>query len=325
MGLGDSIMSGFGSRISNFWQLFKTNPLNQYRGSNFATGGDDDSLSIGNLIKHYSPNIVGLSKGVRAFEICYGPLCPSAFFGDNVPVQGLNAAEAGAWAENFKPQIDYFKKHLPEVDPHWETSFKYLTFQLGYNDLCLGCFKWTQDLEFDATKYEINLRVALNELRKTVPNVIVNLLPTFDLSQLATITSKSRACNAIRTGFPVECTCLLDVTDNLTGSRANMRRLSERYANVTRLLAAEFNALKDPGFAVIYDHGMHDLNLENGPLWLVSAEDCFHPSKRAHDLFGISNWNNLFDPASLKSSYNYNVTTITCPTESDRIVIDYNL
>ncbi|KAI9357700.1 hypothetical protein DFJ73DRAFT_774726 [Zopfochytrium polystomum] len=324
MGIGDSILAGFASRVTDLTYLLSHNPLYEYRGVNLATGGDSDSTSLGNLMKHYSPTLKGLSHGERTIDFCYGPICPVVILGDDVPVQGLSAAESGAWVVNWPPQIDYFKKHLPTVDPNYPTSFKFLTVMLAYNDMCLGCFNWTQKLVFEADQYETNLRNLMKSIRANVPRVVVSLVPPFDVGQIQSVANQSPQCKITRDVLGFECVCMDDVTNAAIGSRARMKALAAEYGVRARKIAKEFNALKDPGFAVVFDVQMGYLDVENGPAWLLSAEDCFHPSKKAHDILGINMWNNLFDPIPKKGSYSIYVDKVTCPTEDDRIYIDYD-
>ncbi|KAJ3108379.1 hypothetical protein HDU97_001504 [Phlyctochytrium planicorne] len=323
LGIGDSIMAGFGSRITDARMLFYTNPLLEYRGANFATGGDKDSKSVGNLVKQFSPNLKGLSYGNRLFDFCYGPICPARTFllKDNVPVQGLNAAESGAWVSNYGKQIGYFKDHLLTVDPVAKSDprdYKLLLLVLGYNDLCLGCNDWAANLVFEADKYEANLREALFAIRNTMTNVVVDVISPFNMSQIHPLTETSKHCSLFRKLLFVECLCL-----NGEKTRKKMDEMAGHYFERTRKVADELNALNDPGFAVSFDPGMRGLNLLEGKVGdLLSQEDCFHPSKLAHDLIGLSMWNNLFFPRKDRKDYDISATTYYCPTDDSRIRID---
>ncbi|KAJ3218280.1 hypothetical protein HDU67_006253 [Dinochytrium kinnereticum] len=322
LGVGDSIMAGFGSRINDKKQILSNNPLLEYRGANFATGGDDDSKSVGNLIKHYSPSVRGLSQGTRVFNFCYGPICPStAFIKDNVPVQGLNAAESGAWTKNWPNQMGYFRDHLTTVNPTAltdPTDFKLMMVVLGYNDLCLGCTDWSSSLVFEADKYEKNLRDLLLSIRQSIPNVLVSVLSPFKLSQITPLTDTSGHCKVLRKLLFVECLCL-----NEEGKRRRMDEMAAHYFERTKKVARELNEERDPGFAVSFDPGMAGLNVTEGRVKeLLSQLDCFHPSKSAHDLIATSMWNNFFLPQSQRPAYNINQRGIVCPTEDMRIRVD---
>jgi len=88
--------------------------LDEFRGANFALGGDSDIISVPNILRKFSPNLVGDSKGTHLIEVCYGVLCPS----DYVPKSDqLNAAQSGAQALNVDKQgrfilFDFFFKEM---------------------------------------------------------------------------------------------------------------------------------------------------------------------------------------------------------------------
>lgn len=97
------ILAGFGVRVDKLGQIFKDGkePLDEYRGANFAVGGDPDVVSIPNILRKFSPKLVGDSKGTHIIEVCYGILCPSNY----IPkLDQLNAAQSGAQALNVDKQ-----------------------------------------------------------------------------------------------------------------------------------------------------------------------------------------------------------------------------
>ncbi|KAJ3196434.1 hypothetical protein HK101_008941, partial [Irineochytrium annulatum] len=306
--------------ISTPKDLLKTNPLYEYRGANFATGGDPDSLSLGNLMLHYNPTLKGLSHGNRLFDFCYGPICAARhILPDNVPVQGLNAAESGAWVDNWPNQMGYLNTHLRTVDPQAGSANHYtlISLVMGFNDLCLGCFNWTAELVFEADKYESNMRSMLQAIRGNFTNVVVSVVTPFNMSQIHTLTEKDTYCRIERKVLFVECLCLLE-----EHTRQRMDKLAIEYAGRMAKLADEFNGLNDPGFAIAYDPGMRGLDMAAGPITLMSREDCFHPSKLAHDLIGQSIWNNLFRAQNARLPYDINYQGYVCPTESSRVMIN---
>jgi hypothetical protein len=252
-------------------------------------------------------------------------ICPArTIIKDNIKVQGLNAAQSGAWVSNYPPQLDYFNDYLPTLDPQFQTSRKLLIIELGYNDLCLGCFEWSKDLVFEQEKFENNFRAMLTTIRSQLKNVIVSIIPPFNLSQIHNVAAKSKYCAFIRAIFPVECLCLASATNKLSGSWAKMDKLASQYAASLQKLSIEFNNLRDPSFAVSYDPGMRGLDISAGrPEDVLSASDCFHPSKFSHDMFGIKMWNNYWFKRGDKQVYGLGDQSVLCPTEESRFVIDY--
>jgi phospholipase B1 len=47
---------------------------NEYRGLSYSIGGDNDSFTVPNYVKHYQPNLTGYSIGEHAGEYCNGKL-----------------------------------------------------------------------------------------------------------------------------------------------------------------------------------------------------------------------------------------------------------
>ncbi|KAJ3411197.1 hypothetical protein HDV05_002625 [Chytridiales sp. JEL 0842] len=332
IGVGDSIMASIGTRFTKPSQFLTNFPFLEYRGANFATGGDDDNISLGSLMKHYNPTLKGLSKGNRFVQVCYGPLCPQnvpILNQYNVPVQGLNAAQSGAWVFNWPPQADYINDTLPTLDPNFKTSKKLVVVELGYNDLCLGCFDWTQDLIFEVEKFESNFRSLLTTLRSQLTNTLVLVLPPFRLSQLATLTQKSGYCSVLRTVLSVECVCLARKANEKINSYAKMDELADRYYTSLQKLAKEFNADRNPSFAVSFDSGPNGLQLSKSRAEVVlSALDCFHPSKKTHEALGMGLWNNLFFGEGEKGVWDLgdaevNGAGVVCPRDESRVVISY--
>ncbi|KAJ3195246.1 hypothetical protein HDU67_004421, partial [Dinochytrium kinnereticum] len=193
MGVGTSAMAAFGAKSTTFsiplviinnplWEdRFVPNALGHFsecvnRGVNFATGGDQDSTSVGALLRNFNPRLRGLSAGRRSFAFCFGKICPSrVLFPDDVEVQGLNAAQSGAWMINWPNQMGYFRDWLPKVDPDYLKSddYKLLIVELGVNDACQSCAKQEGRDEHTADLYEKHLRDLLDSIKKNVKNVVV--------------------------------------------------------------------------------------------------------------------------------------------------------
>jgi hypothetical protein len=103
-----------------------------------------------------------------------------------------------------------------------------------------------------------------------------------------------------------------------------MDKLASQYAESLQKVSLEFNKLRDPSFAVSYDPGMRGLDLTSRrPEDVLSAADCFHPSKYSHDLFGIKMWNNYWFKRGDKQMYSFDDESVLCPSEDSRFVIDY--
>ncbi|CCO35616.1 hypothetical protein BN14_09734 [Rhizoctonia solani AG-1 IB] len=168
MAVGDSITAGAFAQGINRENLL----LNfvEFRGLSYAGGGDAGAITVPNIIKHYNKTLIGASKGVNlGIELCFGPLCPIGPVGWNQPVDQLNAAQSGALASNLLHEVrDYL---VPQVKAAGIAAnrFKYLSFQIGSNDLCQLC------LAADAllgpgtqSDFEANIRETLEYVRKNI-------------------------------------------------------------------------------------------------------------------------------------------------------------
>lgn len=72
--------------------------LKQFRGLSGASGGDLESISLSNFIKHYSGDVYGSSFGSHLVEL------PGEGYYDN---DNLNVAQSGATTDNLDYQVEY--------------------------------------------------------------------------------------------------------------------------------------------------------------------------------------------------------------------------
>ncbi|KAJ3218281.1 hypothetical protein HDU67_006254 [Dinochytrium kinnereticum] len=406
MGVGDSIMAGFAAKVSSIKDFlsFKTNPLWEYRGVNFATGGEAESKSVANLLKRFTPGLTGESKGVMNFHICWGPICTARtkLQPDNIPVQGLNSAQSGAWVVNWGGMVDYLNDYLTTVDPlsaytpvasvlgkqHYGSPeddemrkgnvekgwrrrlglggierrddgeveesvrlerrgghkkdtpkppppppppmtngtyprrFKLAIIELGFNDVCTGCKDWAQDLIFGVDHFERNMRNLLRSMQTSLRDTVAVLFTPFQLSQLKPLQDGVGYCRTVSKLLPL-CSCMQSEE-----GRRGMDLLVEGYDRAARKVAAEINAERDDGFAVLFDPGMKGLDLVKaaqtggGIQTLLSGLDCFHPSKTSHDAIARGLWNNLFVPQNSRTPYDILETQYVCPTEDSRLMLE---
>lgn len=59
------MLAGYGVNNVNpgIFGLLNTTSLIEYRGLNYLMGGDSKAITVANFMKHYSPQILGSSKG----------------------------------------------------------------------------------------------------------------------------------------------------------------------------------------------------------------------------------------------------------------------
>ncbi|RIA90854.1 hypothetical protein C1645_711847 [Glomus cerebriforme] len=317
MGLGDSVMV---DKLNQVFQDGKS-PLDEYRGANFAVGGDSDVVSIPNILRKFSPSLVGDSKGTHLIEVCYGVLCPSNYIPN---LDQLNAAQSGAQAINIDKQVNYLIDQLSQrKDIDVQNDWKYATVWFGNNDLCNGCTNLTQQIQFSPDQFESHIRNGLENLRKNVPKLFVNLMSVFKISQMFNASLKDESCVLGKiAGLFVECQCAFVAGPLGDKTRKAMDDLAGQYNERLKSITLDFQKRNYQDFIVSYDPGMENMDISDGNLDLLSGVDCFHPSLLAHERIAKAVWNNVFTEQSQKTN-KYDPTaadlTVLCPNENDRL------
>ncbi|EUC57314.1 GDSL-like lipase/acylhydrolase [Rhizoctonia solani AG-3 Rhs1AP] len=294
MAVGDSITAGAFAQGINKENLL----LNfvEFRGLSYAGGGDASAVTVPNLLKHYNSALVGGSKGVNpGIELCFGPLCPIGSVGWNQPVDQLNAAQSGALASNLLHEVrDYL---VPQVKAAGIATnrFKYLSFQIGSNDLCQLC------LAADAllgpgtqSDFEANIRETLEYVRKNIPNTLVNLFGVFQVSEIYKLTLNQPYCQQLIpnvTHYNLECTCALFSGEAGEFTRSRMDKLQGQYNVALQKIVADYKAKNYKDFAVIWQPP--SVPLGQYPIESLSSLDCFHPSTATHQRIAAGLWNRL--------------------------------
>ncbi|KIM23897.1 hypothetical protein M408DRAFT_27493 [Serendipita vermifera MAFF 305830] len=320
MALGDSISAGAFSRgIQDDFLL----SLSEWRGESYANGANPGAITVPNLIKHYNPFVTGGSLGSNDFiELCFGPLCPIGQNGWNSTVDQLNAAQSGALASNlYHEVVDYLipqvkKRNIPD------TAYKYLSLQIGSNDLCILCGQASIGIgPGSASDFESNIRKALEAVRTGIPNTIVNLLGVFRVSDVYQLTLNQPYCSQV---IPVphlnlECSCMLLGGAIGKATRAAMDKLQDQYNERLIKIVKEYQAAQDPKFAVMWQPA--NIPLGTYPVESLSNLDCFHPSLKTHQLISSYIWNRLPGDAASKAetaTWTDNLS-FRCLQEDDRM------
>ncbi|KAL7411862.1 hypothetical protein BDY24DRAFT_395118 [Mrakia frigida] len=293
MALGDSITAGWflgGIRET------EEQTMHEYRGSSYAAGGDEEAITIPNMIRHYNPNLTGFSLGEHGAEICFGALCPVGPIGWNPSQDQLNAALSGSLAVNLPHQArDYL---VPQA---WRTGverekWKFLNLQIGSNDLCSLC---TAPEMFgfgpgSPDLFELSVREALEIVREGIPNTLVNVVGVFDVSSLYNLTQNGRDpyCSKSIPLHGFECSCSLRDGELGDITRRRMQRLATQYNERLVSIVKSYQARADPTFSLTYQPPSI-LDLSAQPIEALSRADCFHPSLAAHQRLARGIWNRL--------------------------------
>ena len=73
--------------------------IKEYRGLSYPIGGDPGAITIPNILSHYTPNIIGMSRGHHPLLACVGGWCVWRYD------DGLNGAVSGSTSGNLLSQV----------------------------------------------------------------------------------------------------------------------------------------------------------------------------------------------------------------------------
>ncbi|KAI7866256.1 hypothetical protein BDF14DRAFT_868063 [Spinellus fusiger] len=300
--LGDSIATAFGLKGYEK-KLFEKGTFREYRSMSFLQGGDKRAVTIPNLFKHFTPDVVGGSMKDRKISLCYGNrLCPVSY--KYYPaVDNLNAAQSGALSIQLDSELDYLipaMKNDPNID--YENDWKLINVLVGEPRL----FGRMVDL-------------AVERIMEEVPNAIVNLIAIFKVSQALEITPNMSYCNPFDNKIVIgdyECPCA-----KTKKGRQVMDKSAEDFNDELLRVYMKYRSIQRLGFGVRFSYTMPDFS--SWPIYALSNFDCFHPGLIGHAYLAKITWNSLFTSyQDVSEQYKWNeFPGIYCPTEDDRIVI----
>ncbi|KAI8906981.1 hypothetical protein DFJ77DRAFT_476145 [Powellomyces hirtus] len=316
MAIGDSITAAFAA------EGMKLNPLEnilENRGISFTMGGDKGAVTVANMLKRFSPKIVGASTGDRIVSLCSGRLCG---IGGYFPQDRFNAALSGAKVENLDRELNYLIKTVKEDKTiNYQKDWKFMSMLIGANDMCDVC----DGTNLDGDTYERLIRAAFEKVRINLPNTVINVMSIFKVSEIWPLTKNELQCKIKRAvGLKALCGCAF--VDGDTASGVAKRKVMDDYAAIwnQRLLkvVTEYRGKYD-NFAVILDPAGGNTPLTQFDPSFVSNIDCFHPSERAHKYMARNLWNNLFlDSTNKTQKWPKDLdNNIYCPTATDRIQV----
>ncbi|KAG8735448.1 hypothetical protein FRC12_018068 [Ceratobasidium sp. 428] len=298
MAIGDSITAGaFAKGIDT---NDKYSNWVEWRGLSYAGGGEEGAVTMPNILKHYNGTLVGGARGYNpGYEICFGSGCPVGPVGWNNTVDQLNAGQSGAYASNLLHEAeDYLALQVKSLNIS-ESRFKYLSFQVGANDVCQLCAAADAPMG-PSTKgdFENNVRAALEHVRMNIPNTLVNLLGAWKLTDI------------------YACIAGPGAIGNFT--RNQMDRLVEQYNTVLQNIVADYKRKNYDNFAVIWQPP--NLPFKEYPIEGMSFLP--HLFTRCTDSLHLSRlWNRLTLNQTMRAApFTWEKTTkYRCLEENDRI------
>ncbi|KAG8735391.1 hypothetical protein FRC12_018093, partial [Ceratobasidium sp. 428] len=255
MAIGDSITAGaFAKGIDT---NDKYSNWVEWRGLSYAGGGEEGAVTMPNILKHYNGTLVGGARGYNpGYEICFGSGCPVGPVGWNNTVDQLNAGQSGAYASNLLHEAeDYLALQVKSLNIS-ESRFKYLSFQVGANDVCQLCAAADAPMG-PSTKgdFENNVRAALEHVRMNIPNTLVNLLGAWKLTDIYALTFGQSYCQQTAPFVPrfaIGCPCIAGPGAIGNFTRNQMDRLVEQYNTVLQNIVADYKRKNYDNFAVIW-------------------------------------------------------------------------
>ncbi|KAI9027281.1 hypothetical protein CLU79DRAFT_698169 [Phycomyces nitens] len=279
--IGDSITAGFAADGIQGDSLLNIKSIYEYRGVSYAGGGDPGAITVPNLLKKYSPKLLGPSIGEHLAELCFGPLCA--------------------------PNQCMYSSNLPGVN--YTHDWKLINIQIGSNDQCTYCI----DPVFQSLgpkNYAKNIVAAIERIRTTVPRVMINLLSTFKVSQVYILTSQQEYCRPFKNiNFKLntfECMCAINPKNH-----AKIDKVSDEYNAELLNIFNTYKAKSTDTFGVMYTPV--PVNITSFPIDALST--------KGHEWVSKALWNTMFVPLANKPDVlNFDINEqVFCPTETDRI------
>ncbi|WRT63230.1 uncharacterized protein IL334_000133 [Kwoniella shivajii] len=269
----------------------------EWRGLSYSIGSDDDSITIPNILKHYNRNVSGTSTGHHSPISCLGTGWDIGC--SNHPKEdGLNAAISGSLSAGLMSQVkDYLIPQILELQLE-DKDWKYVNLGIGANDVCAFCLTPNATafpLSGTPKQFASNIKDAINELRKHVPNMIVNIIGLFKVSDIYELTMKDPYCQPPYIPIPnlaLECSCALLPGPAGDFTRSKMDELGENYDLAVLEIIKEWEDENDPSFGAVWQPGTA-IDLINYPPESLSKIDCFHPSELSHQRVATGFWNRL--------------------------------
>ncbi|WVQ94178.1 hypothetical protein IAU59_001256 [Kwoniella sp. CBS 9459] len=274
----------------------------EWRGLSYPIGLDEDAITFSTILQHYTDranaSLIGGSRGRHSPLACLGSGIGGAGCVPRPEDDGLNVAISGSLSEGLMAQVkDYLIPAIKAMDVKDE-DWKYVNLGIGANDVCAFCLTPNAtDLRLTGSpkEYAENIKVAVNELRAHVPNIIVNIIGLFKVSAIYQLTLKDPYCQAPGLPFPhlaLECSCALLPGPAGDLTRRKMDELGQAYDEAVHEIIREWERESDDSFGVTWQPGTA-VDLENYPITALSPIDCFHPSEAAHQRVGAGFWNRL--------------------------------
>lgn len=300
--MGDSLTAANGALSTHIADV-----VTNYRGVSWSAGGSGHYtrvLTLPNVLKQFSPRLVGYSTGS----------------GDQHSVQaGFNVAVAGSVHQNMRAQARALVKKMRQCPSVNVTSdWKVVTVMIGGNNLCHSVCHSNGSNIFDQSPFGHALYIgkALDILHEELPRTFVNLVPVVDITALRDVHHKSLGC---KLGEKHLCPCMFG---RKRWKIRHMRRwVSHYHEALVRLVRSGRYDQREDFTVVLQPFNMHSrlpLLPDRAPHEAdhsFLSPDCVHLSQRGHAVMARALWNNMVQPISHKAlSWRSMDTQLLCPS-----------
>ncbi|KAI8083693.1 hypothetical protein BDF21DRAFT_336998 [Thamnidium elegans] len=257
--LGDSITAGFGIMgLNTSLPLIaaKSAAYKEYRGLSYSAGGDIGAFTVPNYIKHYQTNLTGYSVGSHLPELCGATSCDSLYLPNK---DELNAAQSGAIARDLDHELDYLLERIKFVEGvDYQNDWKMINIQIGSNDMCGAC----NSSYINDTTPEVfgsYVEAAVERIRNNIPKVLVNLIGTFNVSEVFPLRAGQSYCLPLNKTGESLCPCT-----TTPGGLEKMGNLNIAYNQKLVDIYNKYQKNKTDDFTVVYQQS--NINITGFPI-----------------------------------------------------------
>ncbi|CEG71333.1 hypothetical protein RMATCC62417_07082 [Rhizopus microsporus] len=321
--MGDSITAGLAA-INVKTEYVSPEQFVEFRGKGFIMGGDPDSNSIANYIKHYNQDLVGASVGSNKARYCKKTFfCFEPYH--NYPVDQLNAAQTGSTSSGLGDQVQYLLKYIGPNTP-LAHEWKMIHLYIGCNDISAHCLPGMTPVNYGRNVYN-NLKTLISNVDKA----FINILSVQHFNELIQIPPKhpgyvKQFADKNINVHDHECMCCSNGGLERMGKQVDMynEQLKEVVARLNRELAGTIiedllGIKRQKDVAVVYQP--LDTYSATVPVDSISNLDGFHPNIKTYKFASRLLWRQLFTKKQDKvliSQFDENMP-VYCPTAEDRL------
>lgn len=317
MAIGDSMTSGFGSKVNN---LIDVQLVQECRGASFSIGGDSNIKTLVHLFRHFNSKLKGYSRGCSISQLCDNHFCPVTSISEFQKNGDLNVAFSGATSSNLDMQHKSLIKNLIKNGLNYHNEWKFLTIFIGLGDLCIHSCKQNNVKALGSVEYfEDKLINVLINLKQKMPKTIVAIILLPDISQLVNVGKRYKRCQKVQELTKMQCPCAFENDNNRWNLRKSTFEFNNRILKVVDKMKEHDGGYSD--FAVIALPFLQEFKFTNKVNdHYLSKFDCYHPSIIMQEAMAKSMWNSLFIPFEQRQK-NLTDDDFYCPGEMDRIII----